>query len=324
MFYYKTNLVRRVRLHPQYISEKTDPTLTVKKLAMQEVRGQFSLEHGYYVLPTCVTKVGKGYCLPLIGFVEFAVTFEAICLYPVVGEVVPAEVVFVTDTCVFFRYACVYGVVRSFSLNDMDYFNYEEKEMESENQERIKIGLFRSKVDKDKVIEKGTVVRVRITRRTLGCNGFFLVGSMLSDFLGPMKNPPAPPMSVMPGQKIKNEEDPILKNMKVEVEGEDDPAVVYTKVDVNAEYVSTIRNMKVEVDVEEDPALKNMKVEVDVEEDPALKNMKVEVDPILQNLKVENNIIPHDELRKIWRQQPYNKPAPLSPPLAPINLNFDP
>ncbi|CAL8073360.1 unnamed protein product [Orchesella dallaii] len=248
MFYYKTNLVRRIRLHPKYISKETDVHLTIKKIAMQEIKGQFSLEHGYFVMPICVTNVGDGYCLPLVGFVEHAVTFEAICLYPVVGEVVYAEVVFVSETCIMFRYACMYGVVRSFSLNDNDYFKYQEKDASNDGNQ--KIGFFRSQVDEEKVIEAGTAVRVRITRRTLGGNGFFLVGSMCSEFLGPLKNPPPVSLPIMP------------------------------------------------------------------------KTETVEEDPVLKNLKIEEGIMPHEELQKVWKKEPYTRqPAPLSPPLAPFSLD---
>jgi len=250
MFYYKKNLVRRIRLHPEYIGNKTDLNLTIKKIAMQEIKGQFSLEHGYFVMPICVTNVGDGYCLPLVGFVEYAVTFEAICLFPVVGEVVYAEVVFVSDTCIMFRYACMYGVVRSFSLNDQDYFKYEEKNTSTDlNLVDQKVGTFRSQIDEEKVIQVGTAVRVLITRRTLGGNGFFLVGSMCSVFLGTVKNPPSPV-----------------------------------------------------------PALESIKIE------------PVE-DPVLKNLKIEEGIMPHEELQKVWKIEPYNKPAPLSPTFAPLSLS---
>lgn len=61
-------------------------------------------------------------------------------------------------------------------LNEEDKYKYEERDIvpdeQKQNKGTFKEGLFRSTINAEKVIEKGTVILLRITRRTLGGNGF--------------------------------------------------------------------------------------------------------------------------------------------------------
>lgn len=104
-----------MRIHPQYSGGKNDPHKMVKKMLVQDIRENFfDKKNGYIADRVCVTSIGEGFCLPLVGYIEFLVAFEAILFYPVIGETVYAEVEMVTDTCIIFRHVCAYGVVRSY------------------------------------------------------------------------------------------------------------------------------------------------------------------------------------------------------------------
>jgi len=202
MFFYKTGLVRRVRVHPKYIGGKESILKVARKMAKQDIyENSFTIEHGYIVRLICISSIGKGHCLPIQGFIEFSVTFEAILLYPLVGEVIEAEVEMITDTCITFRYVCVYGVVRSYSLNDeYDFVKGADEDkvpkpvQGSSSADPRKGDMYRRKNtepgDPENVIAIGTVVRVKIINRTVGGNGFFLIGSMSGEHFGPVKDPP--------------------------------------------------------------------------------------------------------------------------------------
>lgn len=112
----KTGLTRRVRVHPAHTGGGIKNLFqVVRKMLKQDIRENcFNPEHGYIVDRISIEKIGDGYCLPNLGFIEYMVTFDAILLYPVVGECVDVVVEVVTDTCIIFRHACVYGVVRSY------------------------------------------------------------------------------------------------------------------------------------------------------------------------------------------------------------------
>lgn len=86
----------------------------VRKLALQGITNSFTKDHGYFIMVVRIKEVGEGLCLPQLGMIEYPVHFDAIVLFPVVGEVVDAEVVEITNSAIIFRYICMFGIVRSY------------------------------------------------------------------------------------------------------------------------------------------------------------------------------------------------------------------
>lgn len=108
-------------------------------------------------------------------------------MYVVLGKLLEQKIYFKSNSFVFIGFqilSLINGTLVFLTLflffpkclYDQDFFKYEERDVVPEGEKKhsgtFKEGLFRSETDSAKLIEKGTVVRVRITQRTLGGNGF--------------------------------------------------------------------------------------------------------------------------------------------------------
>ncbi|KAJ2156592.1 DNA-directed RNA polymerase II subunit [Coemansia sp. RSA 552] len=167
MFFHK-KLSHTITLHPSFLGPRMREFVT--KRLYKDVEGTCTGRYGYIVAVVAILEIQIGKIIPGHGSAEFEVKYSAILFKPFKNEVLDAVVDSVSPMG-FFAFAGPLSIFVSQTLIPADMkldMNSNPPSFHSDDQK----------------IEKGTLVRVKISGTRIDATSIYAIGTIKEDYLG--------------------------------------------------------------------------------------------------------------------------------------------